>query len=322
MFTKRNSDMKHSATLMLLALGISGCASYTTPGGPVDITDIQSYDIRERMSRSPAADFPALLTVARVQSAGYSSKSASTYGSGNFVVVTNRELLSDDHFKLAGKWTDVRGISPLSRLLIPPRLNAVDDLRIASAALKADILVLFTIDTTFRVDGKSIGPLSVVSLGLLRDRETVVNTTASAILVDVRTGFVYGVAESTASERQPSSVWTNVRTADQARLRTERDAFDGLFDELGKTWQSITAEHNEVTYSAMSEKDSEATESGQAYSLGPKHHLRSRDDQHSIAPVATGGGAPNNQTPLATRQVSRLWVPPLKNTGACKRIFS
>lgn len=231
--------MKHSATLLLLVLVISGCASYTTPGGPVDITGIQSYDIREQMSRNPAADFPALLTVARVQSTGYRSKTASTYGSGNFVVVTNRELLSDDHFELAGEWNGVRGISPLSRLLIPPRLSDIGDLRVASAALRADILVLFTIDTTFHVDGKSIGPLSVLSLGLLRDRETVVYTTASAILVDVRTGFVYGVAESTASERQPSSVWTNERTADQARLRTERDAFDGLFGELDRTWQSI-----------------------------------------------------------------------------------
>ena len=34
------------------------------------------------------------------------------------------------------------------------------------------------------------------------------NATASAALIDVRTGFVYGVAESTATEEQRASVWS------------------------------------------------------------------------------------------------------------------
>ena len=41
--------------------------------------------------------------------------------------------------------------------------------------------------------------MSAVSLGLMRDRETVVSSTASATIIDVRTGFVYGVAEATAN---------------------------------------------------------------------------------------------------------------------------
>jgi hypothetical protein len=237
--------MKRAATFLLLLLSLSGCASYTTPGGPVDMTGIQSYDIREQMARKSAASFPALVTFARVQSTGYQSPTASTYGSGSYVVITNRELMSEEQFDRVGDWTGIRGVSPLSRLLIPPRLNDIEDLRVASAALKADILILFTVDTSLRVDGKTIGPLSVVSLGLLRDRETVVNTTASAILVDVRTGFVYGVAESTAGERQPSSVWTNASTADQARLRTERSAFDGLMNEIHRAWLSITRENGQ-----------------------------------------------------------------------------
>ena len=238
--------MKRTASTLWLVLCLTGCASYTTPGGPVDLGGIQSYDIREQMSRSPTAGFPALVAVARVQSSGYQSPSASTYGGGSFVVITNRELMSDEQFELVGGWDGIRAVTPLSRLLIPPHLNDTEDLRIASAALKADILILYTVDTTFRVDGKSVGPMSVVSLGLLRDRETVVNTTASAIFVDVRTGFVYGVAEATANERKPSSVWTNASTADQARLRTERGAFEGLLVELDRTWTSIVAEHAPV----------------------------------------------------------------------------
>lgn len=228
---------------VLFLFGLSGCASYTTPGGPVDLAGIQSADIQELMAREAAATFPASVSFARVQSPGYQSLTAETYGNGSYLVVTNRELMSDARIEEISGWAEVRGVSPLSRLLIPSRLNSIDDLRTASASLKSDVLIAFTLDTSFRVDGKSIGPLSVISLGLMRDRETVVHTTASAVFVDVRTGFVYGVAEATASEKQTTNAWNSVNAADQGRLNTEREAFEGLVRELERTWASILAEH-------------------------------------------------------------------------------
>jgi hypothetical protein len=233
-----------SALLAWITLGLSGCVSYTTPGGPVDLTGIQSADIEELMSREAVATFPALVAVARVQSSGYESLTAETSGNGAYVVVTNRELLSDSRIEEITGWAGVRAVSPLSRLLIPSRLSSIDDLRAASANLKADVLIVFTLDTSFRVDGKSIGPLSVISLGLMRDRETVVSTTASAVLVNVRTGFVYGVAEATASARQTTNAWNSVNAVDQGRLITENDAFDKLVRELERTWKNIVVEHS------------------------------------------------------------------------------
>ena len=228
---------------LYVLLGVSGCASYTTPGGPVSLTGIQSVEIRDLMSREAAAAFPALVTFARVQSPTYESRSAETYGNGSYIVVTNRELMSDASIDGISKWSGIRGFSPLSRLLIPSNLNSIDDLRTASANLKADVLVVITLDTSFRVDGKSFGPLSVISLGLMRDRETVVSTTASAIVVDVRSGFVYGVAEAAATEKQLTSAWSTADAADQGRLVTERKSFDKLLEELKKTWANIVAEH-------------------------------------------------------------------------------
>jgi hypothetical protein len=232
-----------SALPVWVLLALSGCASYTTPGGPVDLAGIQSADIQELMSREAAVTFPASLSFARVQSPGYESLTAEIYGNGQYVVVTNREFMSDTRIDEMTQWGDVRAVSPLSRLLIPSWLNSIDDLRTASASLKVDVLVVFTLDTSFRVDGKSIGPLSVISLGLKRDRETVVNSTASAVIVDVRTGFIYGVAEATASETQATNVWNSKNAADQARLKTERKAFDGMIRELELTWKNVVAEH-------------------------------------------------------------------------------
>ena len=235
------------ALLASILFSVSGCVTYTTPGGPVDLTGIQSADIRELMSREGATTFPATLSFARVQSPGYESMTADTYGNGAYVVVTNRELMSDAKIEQLSRWPQVRSVTPLSRLLIPSRLSNIDDLRAASASLKADILIVFTLDTSFRVDGKSIGPLSVISLGLMRDRETVVNTTASAVFVDVRTGFVYGVAEATASKKQLTNAWDSVNAADQGRISTEGEAFDGLLIELERAWADIVAEHSRAS---------------------------------------------------------------------------
>lgn len=237
--------MKERPFLLTLAVWfVAGCASYTTPGGPVDLAGIQSADIKALMSREAAVEFPAIVSFARVQSSNYASLTAETYGNGSYVLVTNRELVSEAQIEEISQWTAVRGVSPLNRLLVPSQLSNIDDLRMASAKLKADVLMVFTLDTDFRVDGKSIGPLSVISLGLLRDRETVVSTTASAVFVDVRTGFVYGVAEATARNKQTTNAWDTRNAADQGRLNTEREAFDGLVQELQKTWTSIVAEHD------------------------------------------------------------------------------
>jgi hypothetical protein len=232
-----------SIVLVMIAAVSSGCASYTTPGGPVDLTGIQSPDIQELLAREPTAAFPALISFVRVQSPNYRSQSASTYGTGAYSVVITREFMLDDSIDRMTQWPKVRGVTPISRLLLPAQLTSLDDLRASSANLKSDILLVFTIDTAFRVDGQNIGPLTLVSLGILRDRETVVTTTASAIFVDVRSGFIYGTAEGTAIESKKTNAWGTTNAVDQGRLITEKSAFDQLMTELGITWQGIVAEH-------------------------------------------------------------------------------
>lgn len=48
--------------------------------------------------------------------------------------------------------------------------------------------------------------------------------TASAIIVDVRSAYVCGVATGTASRNQLASAWTNGETIDDAMRLAERDA--------------------------------------------------------------------------------------------------
>src|SRR5215212_7827807 len=58
----------------------------------------------------------------------------------------------------------VRGLAPLNRLVIPSVLQTDADLRTAAAKLRADILLVYTLDTRFEEKSRAT-PLAVVTLG-------------------------------------------------------------------------------------------------------------------------------------------------------------
>lgn len=228
---------------VLLAAALSGCASYTTPGAGVSIPDITEPDIAAALSREPAAPFPARIVVVRVQASGYESYSNRGYGSGAYSVLTTRDIETEADYARLDAMEDVAALAVLSRVLLPSSLNSGTDLRTAAAQLRGDIVLMYTLDTAFRTDTTQIGPLQLVSLGFFPNKKARVTTTCAAAFVDVRTGFVYGVAEATATEEQRSDVWSSQAAIESARLKAERGAFELALVEIEKVWQSIRAEH-------------------------------------------------------------------------------
>ena len=105
------------------------------------------------------------------------------------------------------------------------------------------MLLLYTLDTSFRIDETNLGPFAVVTLGFLPNREAIVTATASAVLYDVRSGFVYKLAESTAREHQRANLWTTQNAIDNSRLEAEKKSFEQLLDEFAKTWKGVIEEH-------------------------------------------------------------------------------
>lgn len=221
----------------------SGCASYVTPGGPVRLEDINRADIAEVASRKPSPNFPARIAIARVQEAQYKSYTSEIYGAGRFSVVTTQELLTEDQIQGISKWPSVAGVAPINRLLLPSHLESLDDLRLAAAKVQADVLLVYTIDTTFRVQGRAYAPLSLISLGMVPDRDAYITSTASAIFSDVRTGFVYGLGEATAKATGLTNVWGSRNTIDNKRLEAEQQAFSLLLPQTEKTWVGIAKQY-------------------------------------------------------------------------------
>lgn len=240
--------------VVVLAVFLGGCASYVTPGGSVRLDNFDRADLTEVASRKPAASFPARIAVARVQAPNYRSYSSASYPSvGRYSVVTTQELATDENFQEIGAWPAVAGVAPISRLLLPDKLEKLDDLRLAAAKLQADILMIYTVDTTFTVQGRGYGPLAAISLGIVPDRDANVTATASAILIDTRTGFIHGVSEATAKATGLTNFWSSSDTVDKKRLEAERASFQLLVKDTAKTWAGIAKIHGGNAAAAVSQ---------------------------------------------------------------------
>lgn len=228
--------------ICLLAV-LGGCASYTTPGGSVELSALADDSINELMSKKPAALFPANIAVARVQAPKYQSYRIDSFGTGRYSVVTAREVETEEDFIQLGRMPNVAGVAPLSRILLPTKLDRIKALREAAARLKADILLIYSFDTAFHAGEQKFLPLNVIALGFLKNKEVSVTTTVSAAFFDVRTEYLYGLAEATAKESKSASVWGTADAIDSLRVQTERLAFQRLIPEIEKAWIGIAGRY-------------------------------------------------------------------------------
>jgi hypothetical protein len=207
------------------SFAFAGCATYQTPGAGVSIPEITSASVAEALARKPAATWPARLVLARVQANKYWSYTNRGQGDGRFSIVTQRDIETEADIARLSAMPKVAAVGMLNRLLVPARLESADDVRTAAAQLQGDIVVMYTIDTSFRTESGPIPGLQLVSVGMFPGKKAKVSSTCAVALLDTRTGFVYGVAESTADGDQRSDSWHTQEAIEKARARTERSAF-------------------------------------------------------------------------------------------------
>ncbi len=231
------------AGVLIYLIIAQGCATYTTPAAGVNINVLTDDNIAALLKVEPASEFPARIAVARVQASGYVSRTNAGYGKGRYSVITTRDIEDETDFEKLNSLSNVGGIAPLGRLLLPPTLETLKDLRISAARLKTDMLLVYTVDTTFHIEGTPLGPLSLVTLGFLPNKKAFVTSTTSGALIDVRTGYIYGVAEATGRQEQRTTTWNEQNAIDQARIDSETNSFKKFIDEFTRMWPEVAVQH-------------------------------------------------------------------------------
>ena len=221
---------------------LTGCAYYIPPSGRADFSVMTSPTIQEGFAAKPTAQFPVGIAAIHVQAGSYRSYSTDQQGGifngRNYSVVLVREAEDDADIKRLENLPGVGGIIGLSRLLLPPQLRTEKDLREAASRLKAEMVLIYTFDTTFHENDAAL-PLTLVTLGLSPTRRIAVHVTASALVLDTRTGFVYAAFEASEKRATHNTSWGSSEAADRARLEAEQAAFKGLVGEFEKNWPRI-----------------------------------------------------------------------------------
>jgi hypothetical protein len=230
------------AALAIIALQ-TGCASYIPPSGRADLSSLSSSpNMKRSFEAKPAAGLPAGIAVVRVQAPHYRSyytdQEGGVYGSGRYSVIAVKEVEEDADIERIAKLPQVGGLISISTLLLPQSLQTDQELREAAARLKADMVLLYTFDTSFHDNDASVA-LNVITLGLSPTRRVFVRVAGSALLMDTRTGFIYAALESNQKRELTSNVWESRQTADRARRDAEKTAFKSLVAELEKSWPKI-----------------------------------------------------------------------------------
>ena len=244
--SRRCRPLVAAGTLVLVVLELAGCASYATPGRAADMRmfglsreEQSDAGVARSMEKRPLATLPTAIAVVRVQAPGYQSDTAQTWGSGAYTVVTTRDIENmDSLLERLQKLPKVTALAPVNRMLLPQELHSDLELREAAGALHADMLLVYTLDTTFHVQDVA-APLSVVTLGLSPNEVAHAICTASAVILDTRNGYVYGVAEATEKQDQLASAWTSEAAVDATRKRVEAKAFQKLVGDLESTWRGV-----------------------------------------------------------------------------------
>jgi hypothetical protein len=239
---------------MIFTLLAGGCASYVAPGRGADLSVVGAptaaeigpgtdATIRQAFDKRPLASFPASIAVARVQAPGYRSYTAESFGTGRYSIVTTCDIEKPQQMQRLAGMPRVAGIGMINQLLLDGRLDSELPLRQAASKLRAEMLLIYTLDTKFTTDNKAV-PLSVISLGLSPNEKVRVTTTAAAVLMDTRNGYVYGMADATEQQNRITNSWQNANTVDETRLATETAAFEKLVGELESTWKGVVATYD------------------------------------------------------------------------------
>lgn len=243
--TRIDDIIAYLIAALLLIFMVSGCnESYVTPSKGANLTVFQSTDVvaSDQSGASgavsepvPMAEFPVHLAVARIQmpcDSYYYADQVSTYAVAS---VRDVESGSDVSFEaLEG----IAQIVPINHMLLGGQQKDPDMLRRAAASLKAQMVFVYTLDTRLSEEDWS-SPISIATLGMAPTVTTRVTTTASGVLLDTQTGYVYGAVEATSSKSQKAAFLTRENAWDQCQRQTEKQAYEKLFEQFKAYWKDV-----------------------------------------------------------------------------------
>lgn len=167
----------------------------------------------------------------------------SGYGSGHFRVVADRLPSENTELALIGKLPQISEVITFNPMLIPPALNSIRDLRVLAAKLQADLLLIYTLDVVVYAEKQPTGMLDALTFDLFADQGLEAKTRTTGMLVDVRTGHIYGLLSGEGSAGQEHVPFRKVSDTDSLRQHSEQESYRQFVADFSRLWQSVLQAH-------------------------------------------------------------------------------
>ena len=156
-------------------------------------------DIRNIASIEPSLEFPARIGLARIERGKLIS-----------VPQDESEAWANLHHRLGPSFGDFVPVSPLIAAMVsttakrnPQARDVVDNIRRGSARQHLDYVLIYEVSDTSDQNRNAlqVADLSILGLFVLPSRNVKVDSTATAMLIDVRNGYPYGSATAFAERK-------------------------------------------------------------------------------------------------------------------------
>lgn len=231
----------------LSALSLSQPDAEQSPSAPGASAGSARDAIAAAYARKPEAMLPARIAVARLESRevnpSWFHQTSQRTPVTKLTLASKADPVTSAAYQRLAALPEVADLTPLNALVAGQTIDSQEDLREAAARVHADLVYVYTFDTYSKCT-RSLYGLVVLSLGVLGFLPLVtidVEATASGALIDVRSGYVYGVADATALSKKQSNSWSEREDEETARRAGEGAAFEKLNAEFEKRWSAHVA---------------------------------------------------------------------------------
>lgn len=252
-----------TSTLLLSGLLLSGCAHTTqmtsgqdylskySPTTSFQNTGDINNQVRNIAAIEPNLHFPARIGLARIQG-------------GELTIAPEDEMLAwaDLSDTLGAPYGEFVPVSPfIAAMVRPAEENAkerrpryldtsektgqvVADIRRASARQHLDYVLVYEVNQNVskKSNALALADLTVLGLYILPSRSIKIDSTASALLIDVRNGYPYGTATAYATDKQARTAMSSGASRRKSKDKNYSAAVNNLTGEVETMMKDLWAE--------------------------------------------------------------------------------
>jgi len=225
-----SAPMNRLSASLLVTIFLNGACHYDTPSSySLPVTQGPSGSIEDSSHARPTVHFPARVAVVRIEGS-----------SSGFRMIPETDVEQSEHTAAASSLPGVAGLVSLNRVALISEVKSYRELDAEARKVGADLVAIYRFEASDRSSDAFL-PLSVATLGLAPTNAYTVTATATLMVRDTRTGYLYGVLEESATNKGLTAGMDLHNAQERSKRNAKKKALDQLTAKLPVFWNGVLA---------------------------------------------------------------------------------